>query len=87
MVAVRSNLKGKIKGEYILTASADTREQPLNQMFSNFSSKDPALPATQHQPELLLSGLRRRQHHGGRCAYAGKVLRQAAERRFARDVG
>ncbi len=34
-------LKGKIKGEYLLTSSMDTREQPLNQMFTNFSSKDP----------------------------------------------
>ena len=34
-------LKGKIKGEYLLTASADTREQPLHDLFSNFSSKDP----------------------------------------------
>ena len=34
-------LKGKIKGEYLLTASADTREQPLKDLFSNFASKDP----------------------------------------------
>lgn len=34
-------LKGKIKGEYLLTASADTREQPVKDLFSNFSSKDP----------------------------------------------
>ncbi|HYD62084.1 MAG TPA: OmpA family protein [Noviherbaspirillum sp.] len=34
-------LKGKIKGEYLLTASADTREQPLKDLFSNFQSKDP----------------------------------------------
>lgn len=34
-------LKGKIKGEYLLTMSADTREQPLRDLFSNFSSKDP----------------------------------------------
>ncbi|RQW88898.1 MAG: OmpA family protein [Geobacter sp.] len=34
-------LKGKIKGEYLLTASADTREQPLEDLFSNFGSKDP----------------------------------------------
>jgi outer membrane protein OmpA-like peptidoglycan-associated protein len=34
-------LKGKIKGEYLLTASADTREQPVKDMFRNFSSKDP----------------------------------------------
>lgn len=34
-------LKGKIKGETLLTASADTREQPLEDLFSNFNSKDP----------------------------------------------
>lgn len=34
-------LKGKIKGDWLLTASADTREQPLKDLFSNFSAKDP----------------------------------------------
>ncbi len=34
-------LKGKIKGDWLLTAAADTREQPLKDLFSNFSSKDP----------------------------------------------
>ncbi|MEW6677641.1 MAG: OmpA family protein [Pseudomonadota bacterium] len=34
-------LKGKIKGEWLLTASADTREQPLKDLFSNFADKDP----------------------------------------------
>lgn len=34
-------LKGKIKGEWLLTAAADTREQPLKDLFSNFSAKDP----------------------------------------------
>lgn len=34
-------LKGKVKGEWLLTASADTREQPLKDLFSNFSAKDP----------------------------------------------
>ena len=34
-------LKGKIKGEYLLTASADTREQPIENLFTNFGSKDP----------------------------------------------
>lgn len=34
-------LKGKIKGETLLTASADTREQPIGDLFSNFNSKDP----------------------------------------------
>ena len=35
-------LKGKILGKYLLTASADTREQPLKNLFSNFDSKDPS---------------------------------------------
>lgn len=34
-------LKGKVKGEWLLTASADTREQPLKSLFSNFHEKDP----------------------------------------------
>jgi len=34
-------LKGKVKGDWLLTAAADTREQPLEDLFSNFSSKDP----------------------------------------------
>jgi outer membrane protein OmpA-like peptidoglycan-associated protein len=34
-------LKGKIKGEWLLTAAADTREQPIKDLFRNFSSKDP----------------------------------------------
>ena len=34
-------LKGKIDGETLLTLSADTRDQPVQHMFSNFDSKDP----------------------------------------------
>ena len=34
-------LKGKVKGEWLLTAAADTREQPLKDLFRNFSAKDP----------------------------------------------
>ncbi len=34
-------VKGKIRGDLLLTASADTREGPLRDLFSNFSSKDP----------------------------------------------
>ena len=34
-------VKGKIKGEYLLTASADTQEQPVEDMFTNFNRKDP----------------------------------------------
>jgi outer membrane protein OmpA-like peptidoglycan-associated protein len=34
-------LKGKVKGDWLLTASADTREQPLQNLFKNFDEKDP----------------------------------------------
>ncbi len=45
-------LKGKIKGEYLLTASADTREAPLNEMFTNFTSKDPRYLLRNIDPNL-----------------------------------
>ena len=34
-------LKGKVLGKYLLTASADTDEQPVKDLFSGFGSKDP----------------------------------------------
>jgi hypothetical protein len=34
-------LKGKIDGETLLTAAADTRDQPFGKLFSNLDSKDP----------------------------------------------
>lgn len=34
-------LKGKVKGEYILTAAADTGEEELSNLFSNLDEKDP----------------------------------------------
>jgi flagellar motor protein MotB len=45
-------LKGKVKGEWLLTASADTREQPLGHLFSNFSSKDPRYLLRNINPDL-----------------------------------
>jgi outer membrane protein OmpA-like peptidoglycan-associated protein len=45
-------LKGKIKGEWLLTAAADTREQPLKDLFSNFSSKDPRYLLRNINPDL-----------------------------------
>ncbi len=45
-------LKGKIKGEYLLTASADTQEQPLKNLFSNFASKDPQYLLRRIDPNL-----------------------------------
>jgi hypothetical protein len=34
-------LKGKIKGKYLLTAAADTREGPVKDLFKNAGNKDP----------------------------------------------
>jgi outer membrane protein OmpA-like peptidoglycan-associated protein len=34
-------VKGKVDDDYILTASADTGEQPIKDLFSNFHEKDP----------------------------------------------
>jgi outer membrane protein OmpA-like peptidoglycan-associated protein len=45
-------LKGKIKGEYLLTASADTRERPLKDLFSNFDSKDPSYLLRRINPDM-----------------------------------
>jgi hypothetical protein len=44
-------LKGKIKGEYLLTASADTSEQPVEDLFRNFSSKDPRYLLRRIEPD------------------------------------
>jgi len=46
-------LKGLIKGEYLLTASADTRERPLKDLFSNFDSKDPMYLLRRIDPDLF----------------------------------
>lgn len=45
-------LKGKIKGDWLLTASADTREQPINHLFTNFASKDPSYLLRNIDPNL-----------------------------------
>lgn len=46
-------LKGKIKGEYLLTASADTRERPLKDLFRNFDSKDPSYLLRRIDPDMF----------------------------------
>jgi hypothetical protein len=33
--------KGKMRDDYLMTLSADTRERPIEDLFSNFTSKDP----------------------------------------------
>lgn len=45
-------VKGKVKGDWLLTAAADTREQPLEHLFSNFSSKDPRYLLRNINPDL-----------------------------------
>ncbi len=44
-------LKGKIRGDVLLTAAADTREQPVRDLFSNFTSKDPRYLLRRLDPE------------------------------------
>lgn len=46
-------LKGKIKGEWLLTAAADTQEQPFDDLFSNFDSKDPRYLLRRLDPDLF----------------------------------
>ena len=45
-------VKGKIADDYILTASADTREQPMKDLFSNFHEKDPYYLLRNINPDL-----------------------------------
>ncbi len=45
-------LKGLIKGDWLLTASADTREQPLSSLFSNLDEKDPRYLLRRLDPDL-----------------------------------
>lgn len=45
-------LKGKVKGEWLLTAAADTREQPLKDLFRNFSEKDPRYLLRRIDPDV-----------------------------------
>ncbi len=45
-------LKGRIKGDWLLTASADTREQPLSTIFSSMDEKDPRYLLRQLDPNL-----------------------------------
>ena len=45
-------LKGKIKGDWLLTAAADTQEGPVKDLFSNFSSKDPQYLLKRLDPNL-----------------------------------
>lgn len=45
-------LKGKIKGDWLLTAAADTREQPLKDLFHNFSEKDPRYLLRRIDPDV-----------------------------------
>ncbi len=33
--------RGKVKNKYTITSSVDSREEPLNELFSNFARKDP----------------------------------------------
>jgi outer membrane protein OmpA-like peptidoglycan-associated protein len=43
--------KGLVKGEWLLTAAADTQQQPLRDLFSNFASKDPEVLLRRIDPD------------------------------------
>ncbi|MEI7527935.1 MAG: OmpA family protein [Elusimicrobiota bacterium] len=45
-------LKGRIKGDWLLTASADTREQLLANLFTGFDEKDPRYLLRRLDPDL-----------------------------------
>ena len=45
-------LKDKLDNGWLLTAAADTQEQPLKSLFSNFDSKDPNYLLRQLNPDL-----------------------------------
>ena len=45
-------LKGKVKGKWLLTAAADTQEQPFDKLFSNFDEKDPRYLLRRLDPDL-----------------------------------
>jgi len=44
-------VRGKINNDWKLTASADTQEQPINELFTNFSSKNPEYLLMRLDPE------------------------------------
>ncbi len=44
-------LKGVVRGEYLLTASLDTRDQPLSEIFSSLDQKDPQSLFRRIQPD------------------------------------
>jgi hypothetical protein len=56
---------GKFGDGWGLTASADTREGPVDDLFSNFLDKSPGRAVPAHRPRLLLPDLRRRRHGRG----------------------
>lgn len=51
-------LKGLIKGEYLLTAAGDTGEQPVEDLFRNFTSKDPRYLLRRIDADRYYPGLR-----------------------------
>ena len=68
-------VNGKFGQSWRLTASADTREGPIGEMFSNFMDKSPEALFRRDRPGLLLPDLRRRCDRRGDGADARQVLR------------
>ena len=55
-------LNGKFGEDWKLTASADTREGSVEDLFSNFLDKSPEASLPAHRSRLPLPDLRRRRH-------------------------
>ena len=80
-------VNGKVSENWRLTASADTREGPVKDLFSNFLDKSPDSLFRRIDPDYSLPDVRRRRRRRGNGADAGQVLRQSEPRRELRDVG
>ncbi len=80
-------VNGKVSENWRLTASADTREGPVKDLFSNFLDKSPDSLFRRIDPDYSLPDVRRRRCRGRNGADPGQVLRQSEPWRELRDVG
>ena len=69
-------LKGKLNPRWTLTASADTQDQPLKSLFSNFDEKDPYYYIRRLDPDLYYPSYGDDSTSGRGCTDSGQVFRQ-----------
>ncbi len=51
--------KCKVRDDYLVTPSADTRERPIEDLFSNLTAKDPRFLLERTDEEWAYPGVRR----------------------------